>query len=1346
MMKTIKIGNGSVNVSDEMVQYSRYRNTYIPFAEEAGTIFSKGYMEAVFAGDSVDAFMGLMLNSLKPVINHCMKQLMIAGIYDIEEQEFFEKYCDPYIEFYDYFKEYAGLCMEIADALAARMAIRAENSMNASNPWVGGGFGIKGAIKGALYAKGANMISNSLRASRDRKADKEDMESASIAIADIFMNPDVQTELRNAIKNSALNIHLAYLDVLRLHDIDEYPVDVAGNRKKAVAIFNNVINLELDFEEASKPLGQLFELYPFDLSVYRAMIEKYGDKDGVFQSIADAYEVDITKCKRDAISAALETKCVSYEDIVSMCEEKGFNVKLPASIPTGEDDAAKAVDSLINGRSYMLKEDEESTLIDKIQAYEKDRAKQIKAVSAYYSMSRKMNLEKRIELHNIRVLLEKQFAEPIFWTKPSKKEQHYVVFLLKEIYVSKDDATLSYRNIDAIEYEQGKGVFLKAGSNKKYLLSDIKNESADLLAKLLENFAAIISKDVEAEKIPTDREVAAEERYDKAVSATEKSKSSQGKKDADKKPEYAFDGERAVMDFLDSKALSNQEFTALTEKILTETGTEEFKKFILKYSKKFPQLKELEPFAVFQYGEDDGAIVFGKNGATIIDSDLYGYGLGWSEDKKTMPLDKIDYFEIVNENYKLGIMARSGDESPKWRLHVGNTTKRILIFTAGLLNVLLVSAKKAAGLKPELNMNVLAMPAETANLLYVGKDVFKRCYFYYCFDSSAYKNSQVLKNFRVKVVDCLTLSDLDLSCKYYRNFKDEGVMFVFATGMIKKLGSGLILTTQHLITYTGADYTRYDLSKIRFIEPLSKGMRMYMDNGEEIVYISDFLPYEIDDIEKLMFTVSELVCVMKAHGERILEALNAGTMPVKKTPVSSVTKAATGVSQGTSASGAVKESATSETSKGIAMVGAVGVKSAVTATSGKSTASGADKKNPSDGLHKMSPGLAKKYEEMMPLLKPIIPALRKFGESIQNPLTIYRLMEWDGKEKLIDRDNPPVFCAIYDMHFASFGEQYITFIDKFSDMGYYFLVYLDKLVIYARGKEYKHPLSRIMNITFNEGIFSTTMVLHLVTGLTEKIPADIAVKECVRGLYDVIKKVREINLNNKPAQNPTSAAPVAEKADVQENVPQGEVAESVQQVLQMATMGIMQPAPQPVQQPAPQPAPQPVQPAPQPAPQPVQPEPQPATQPIAHMIVQPTIELLMKIYNEAMRLDVNRPSEALSVRNYSVKYEKKMKNAMGKYVIITDDMPILLYDYTIFESGKEGFVISNKYFYYNFSGNSGRMELSQLDRFVLNGNRVFLRCVGGFQLCVIAVNVSPEVAQHRMEFLNFVLNELRPQA
>ena len=1311
MMKTIKIGNGSVNVSDEMVQYSRYRNTFIPFAEEAGTIFSKGYMEAVFAGDSVDAFMGLMLNSLKPVINHCMKQLMIAGIYDIEEQEFFEKYCDPYIEFYDYFKEYAGLCMEITDALEARMTMRAENSMYASNPWVGGGFGIKGAIKGALYAKGANMISNSLRSSRDRKADKQDMESASIAIADIFINPDVRIELRKAIEDSALNIHLAYLDVLRLHDIDEYPVDVAGNRKKAAAIFNNIIKLELDFEEASKPLGQLFELYPFDLSVYSTMIEKYGDKDGVFQSIADAYEVDITKCKRDAISAALETKCVSYEDIVSICEEKGFNMKLPASMPKDEDDAAKAVDSLINGRSFMLKEDEENTLIDKIQAYEKDRAKQIKAVSAYYSMSRKMNLEKRIELHNIRILLQEQFAEPIFWTKPSKKEHHYVVFLLEEIYVSKEDATVSYRNVEAIEYEQGKGVFLKAGSNKKYLLSDVKNESADFLAKLLENFAAIISKDVEAEKIPTHREVAAEERYDKAVSAsgTKKSKRSPGEKEEAKKPKSIFDGERAVMDFLDSKALSNQEFTALTEKILTETGTEEFKKFILKYSKKFPQLKELEPFAVFQYGEDDGAIVFGKNGATIIDSDLYGYGLGWSEDKKTMPLDKIDYFEIVNENYKLGIMARSGDESPKWRLHVGNTTKRILIFTAGLLNVLLVSAKKAAGLKPELNMNVLAMPAETANHLYVGKDVFKRCYFYYCFDSSAYKNSQVLKDFRVKVMDCLTLSDLDLSCKYYSRFMDEGIMFVFATGLIKKLGSGLILTTKNLITYTGAEYNRYSLSKIRFIEPLSKGMRMYMDNGEEIVYLSDFLPYEIDDIEKLMFTVSELVCVMKAHGEEILEALNAGNPSVKKTPVSSGTKAA------------------AQTTKGTTTAGTAGAKSTATATSGKSTASGANKKSLADDLHKTSPEVAQKYEEMMPLIKPIIPALRKFGESIQNPFAIYRLMEWDGKDRLIDKDNPPVFCAMYDMHFSTIGEKYIILMDKFSDVGYYFLVYLDKLVIYARGKKYSHPLSHIMNITFNDGIFSTTMVLHLVAGLTEKIPADIALKEWVIGLNEVIRKVREINLNNKDALNPTPAAPVAEKADVQGNAPQSEVAKSVQQILQMASMPINQPE---------QPAPQPVQ----------QPEPQPATQPIAHMIVQPTIELLMKIYNEAMRLDVNRPSEVLSVRNYSVKYEKKMKNAMGKYVIITDDFPILLYDYTIFESGKEGFVISNKYFYYNFSGNSGRIDLSQLDRFILNGNKVFLRCVGGFQLCVIAVNVSPEVAQHRMEFLNFVLNELRPQA
>lgn len=89
-----------------------------------------------------------------------------------------------------------------------------------------------------------------------------------------------------------------------------------------------------------------------------------------------------------------------------------------------------------------------------------------------------------------------------------------------------------------------------------------------------------------------------------------------------------------------------------------------------------------------------------------------------------------------------------------------------------------------------------------------------------------------------------------------------------------------------------------------------------------------------------------------------------------------------------------------------------------------------------------------------------------------------------------------------------------------------------------------------------------------------------------------------------------------------------------------------------------------------------------------------------RINDQIQSHNLNYPYEKFSVYECSKKFEKKLRNAANKYVSLSGDKPLVLYDTTLFESGKEGFVLSDKYFYYNIYGvHKGCRTIEQIDGF-----------------------------------------------
>ena len=132
-------------------------------------------------------------------------------------------------------------------------------------------------------------------------------------------------------------------------------------------------------------------------------------------------------------------------------------------------------------------------------------------------------------------------------------------------------------------------------------------------------------------------------------------------------------------------------------------------------------------------------------------------------------------------------------------------------------------------------------------------------------------------------------------------------------------------------------------------------------------------------------------------------------------------------------------------------------------------------------------------------------------------------------------------------------------------------------------------------------------------------------------------------------------------------------------------------------------------------------------------------------YNALMRTRINRVIGYISIPSYMPKFDKKYANARKAYANIMDEFPILLFDTTIFESGKEGFIITNKHIHGKYLiGKPFQFPLQNVKSFKIfyEGNSIYIGIehTNGTHQYVLGSNSNEEEAWDRCQYLNQVLS------
>lgn len=149
-----------VTFANELIEYNKYYVEYKELANKLTNQFVNHYKKECKSLDDVvekgiDIATSYLLQALESTVHNTIKKYKI---YELNLEDFVNQFYEPYMNFEEYTNIITDQYAEIVFAKEALEEYRKSRKNNRARI-VGGGFGVKGAVKGMALAGTANMVS-----------------------------------------------------------------------------------------------------------------------------------------------------------------------------------------------------------------------------------------------------------------------------------------------------------------------------------------------------------------------------------------------------------------------------------------------------------------------------------------------------------------------------------------------------------------------------------------------------------------------------------------------------------------------------------------------------------------------------------------------------------------------------------------------------------------------------------------------------------------------------------------------------------------------------------------------------------------------------------------------------------------------------------------------------------------------------------------------------------------------------------------------------------------------------------------------------------------------------------
>lgn len=286
------IFNMPFQISRERENYVRIRNKFRQLADQLVIEFENTYHKENKNMDDVHHNVFDQGNNVLAIaIKEAVAILITNEIYEIDNKSFHNNYyVKKYCTWFDYFEHIDDKYLDIIEATAERDAYRTMRRQNRSR-WEGGGFGLSGSLQGAATAGMMNMTSGAIHGVVNLGAKAISSIGDSIKKSNLFKDEATLNTFKKGIRENVENVSFALMDILSYNDVCDFDRISQRDREKVKSLLNNIT--QVNKNESKKLIIQMLELDPYNLEIYKYIIQQNIDLDFSIVPIAEYFSMNI---------------------------------------------------------------------------------------------------------------------------------------------------------------------------------------------------------------------------------------------------------------------------------------------------------------------------------------------------------------------------------------------------------------------------------------------------------------------------------------------------------------------------------------------------------------------------------------------------------------------------------------------------------------------------------------------------------------------------------------------------------------------------------------------------------------------------------------------------------------------------------------------------------------------------------------------------------------------------------------------------------------------------------------------------------------------------------------------
>ena len=303
-MKEFRLFGYSLKVNDDLEKYNVYRVKYIKLIELAQIEMDKVIENSSGIQELIEGYIKISTKFILNSIDMNIKNLYQLGINDVDRDIFIDKYCNKYFNYNIYLTDLEEEYIKIRQTSNELKQYR-EMKKNSRAKWQGGGFGVKGAIKGAATASVLNAGSSFLHSFGDVTESMRDSNKITNMLKSLEQEYKSNGKLKEGINKCILGCLCGFIDELI---INKKITSVNISEKEALALYKNTIEYEKNSDKIIQNMLNCIIKYPYNIKPYEMLYSinskdeglltliKFFGIESIFKSYKDTYDkIDLDK-------------------------------------------------------------------------------------------------------------------------------------------------------------------------------------------------------------------------------------------------------------------------------------------------------------------------------------------------------------------------------------------------------------------------------------------------------------------------------------------------------------------------------------------------------------------------------------------------------------------------------------------------------------------------------------------------------------------------------------------------------------------------------------------------------------------------------------------------------------------------------------------------------------------------------------------------------------------------------------------------------------------------------------------------------------------------------------------